>query len=452
MKRKIFNCVFFLLSSTAFCQDTYSYKTYSTVIKNDAIIYKLEYGVNSHGYNGQVRWRFTNYSDITLYDVMINDKKYTLSSGETKGRSGEMMTSTLGPGKSVSSVVNDYVNSGENYGTYSDKNDNQVVDVSVKEPVIRFKIDKKGKSISWEPNGAENAETSKVNNTVSYNSNSKESQKSRISNTIQYYKQESSLVQNQNQTNIDYNQTLKKADESFYSGDYSKALELYNEALKSGGATDKYIKEQIASLNKSGIKMSNTLKQSEKKEIETNMANLYMDSYRESPKKTYPAEKRNSRYNSKEAENIISKYKELLDEYLIAFKKSLSGDDIDMNNLLKKTAQLEEFYNNYLVNDKLFTEEFLDMIGKITESFTEAMTSLAVNISFENENEKRKYIQAKSPFIPAIKSPGSAVVDQNPKQISGGYTTPSNGNTLPANVEAPTGPPGVRAPIKEKKK
>jgi hypothetical protein len=449
MKRITFCWGFFLLSISSFCQTTYSFKLYSTVIRNDAIIYKLEYGVNSKGYDGQVKWRFTNNSDITLYDIMINDKKYTLTSGETKGRLAEMITSVLGPGKSVSSVVNDYVNSAENYGTYSDKNDNPVVDVSVKEPVIRFKTDKKGKSISWEQYGIENNETPKAKNSGSYNANSKESQKSAISNTNQIYKQGS--PQSQNSTSIDYKQTLKKADESFYSGDYLKALELYNEALKAGGGTDKYIKEQIASLNKSGIKISKPLTQSEKKAIETNTANLYTNSYKESPLKTNSSEKRNTKYNSKEAENLISQYKELLDEYLIAFKKSLSGNEIDLNILLEKTSQLEEFYNKYLLNDKLFTEEFLEMIGKITENFTEALLAFAGNISFENENEKRKYIEAKSPFIPAIKAPGAALVDPNPPQNSGGYTSPSNSNTLPASVAPPTGPPGVRPPPKERK-
>jgi hypothetical protein len=43
------------------------------------------------------------------------------------------------------------------------------------------------------------------------------------------------------------------------------------------------------------------------------------------------------------------------------------------------------------------------------------MLSFAGNMSFENEEEKSKYIQARSPFIPAIKTPGAYAVDPNPK-------------------------------------
>lgn len=107
----------------------------------------------SEGYNGRIKWRLTNNTNATLYDLSISDKEYTLASGETVSCLGERITSTLAPGESKT-TQSDAVNTTENYGAWSDKNDNSVVRIKLVTLMITFSLEKYGNRMSWNELGA----------------------------------------------------------------------------------------------------------------------------------------------------------------------------------------------------------------------------------------------------------------------------------------------------------
>lgn len=134
--------------SSAKAQSTVSYTEFARVSKNGAALFVLEYGIKSP-YDGYVRWKFTNNSNKTVYDVSINDKVYTLNDGQTVDRSGEQIASKIEPMDSKTSQP-DAVNSSENTGTYSDKNSNGIKRLTVSRPTVELKTDKDGEKVGWD--------------------------------------------------------------------------------------------------------------------------------------------------------------------------------------------------------------------------------------------------------------------------------------------------------------
>jgi hypothetical protein len=132
-------------------QNKWVYTTYAEVTNKTGTLFTLEYGVMKK-YNGYVKWKITNHTQMTVYDVGIANKEYTLSNGKIVKRSGESLTSTLKPGASKTNI-SDAVNSSENYGAWSDKNDNPVKSIRLKIPMIRFAAEKNGKRYAWSEAG-----------------------------------------------------------------------------------------------------------------------------------------------------------------------------------------------------------------------------------------------------------------------------------------------------------
>lgn len=130
---------------------TIKYTEFARIEKNNGTLFLLECGVRSP-YDGYVRWRFTNKSNITVYDLTLNDKTYTLNNDKTVNRSGEQIASKVEPMDSKTSNA-DAVNSEENTGSFSDKNSNRVKEFSINGPIIKFAKERGGDKFSWEKFG-----------------------------------------------------------------------------------------------------------------------------------------------------------------------------------------------------------------------------------------------------------------------------------------------------------
>ena len=80
MKKLMLIALFIGFNTMLLCaQDGWSYKKYATITNNNQEFFILEYGTNGSNYSKkQVRWRFTNKSDSTLYYVSIAKRNYIL--------------------------------------------------------------------------------------------------------------------------------------------------------------------------------------------------------------------------------------------------------------------------------------------------------------------------------------------------------------------------------------
>ena len=169
MKKLIVLILFVLISVGSFAQ-SWNYRVYKTIEDvNGKIIFKLEYGTKEQ-YDGRAKWRFTNMSSETLTHVSINDKVYDFNNGKI-ARSGESFSnSTVLPNQSIT-TLSDAINPSENYGNWSDKNDNPIVDVSVKKPEISF-MGNGGIIVSWSGTLTKSKKTdSKVSTSKTTNTN-----------------------------------------------------------------------------------------------------------------------------------------------------------------------------------------------------------------------------------------------------------------------------------------
>lgn len=143
--------IYFLLVSTCIFlfepDNPWEYKTYAEVTNKTGVLFTLEYGMKKK-YNGYVKWRITNHTQMTVYDVSIANKEYTLANGKKVSRAAESLTSVLKPNDPKTTMA-DAVNSDENYGNWSDKNNNPVTSVLLKTPMIRFAAEKNGQKYDW---------------------------------------------------------------------------------------------------------------------------------------------------------------------------------------------------------------------------------------------------------------------------------------------------------------
>jgi hypothetical protein len=78
----------------------------------------------------------------------INKKYYLLSDKKNISKLSESMPSILRPGENKSNIA-DAVNTNENYGTWSDKNDNPVIGIKIDKPEIQFALEDNGKKYGW---------------------------------------------------------------------------------------------------------------------------------------------------------------------------------------------------------------------------------------------------------------------------------------------------------------
>jgi len=182
--KKTMILVFFLVFSMlnfAGAQTIWNYTEYKTIYKDGVKQFTLEYGVNQNGYDGKVKWRLTNYTNTIYYNVSINDKRYTLSNSQTREASSETFFygTTFGPGQLLTTT--DAVNSNENYGNWSDKNDNPVTGVKVGYPEIELALEKNGATYPWDNLNAKNSNENSLqsNNQNQNNTNSLSSKKSK---------------------------------------------------------------------------------------------------------------------------------------------------------------------------------------------------------------------------------------------------------------------------------
>lgn len=210
MKKIVYLTLIFLLFFTKGlnAQKNWDYTVYKTITNGGVKLFTLEYGINPKGYNGYVKWRLTNHTNKTIYDVSINDKTYTLSDGRVATQSGESMANTIGPG-GFGTTMPDPVNSSE-YALNSDKNfENPVKSLSVEYPEIKFK-DKDGNEYSWDSFNNQRSNTE--------NSNSNDSENTSVNDD---YKQKRS----------EYLDLIRQGDQAFNNGNWREASNKYYKAM-----------------------------------------------------------------------------------------------------------------------------------------------------------------------------------------------------------------------------
>ncbi|MCK5822869.1 MAG: hypothetical protein KAG95_02635 [Bacteroidales bacterium] len=122
--------------------DYWKWEPYATLnVKNEPLIV-LYYGIRSKGYNGQVKWRLNNLTKRTLYNISINNIKYTLFNNS------KVKISTH-------SFINYYVYAGNNIYTKPDKinsDENKTLKlklINIESPEISFSLSKDGKILDW---------------------------------------------------------------------------------------------------------------------------------------------------------------------------------------------------------------------------------------------------------------------------------------------------------------
>ena len=129
-------------------QSDWDFQEFAKVTKNKEVLFTLEWGTLKDGYNGYVKWRLTNHTAQTIYDIAFEDKVYTLSDGRTTKEWGQRVAGSLAPGASV--VKMDNVNASENTGGLTRRNSNPVKKVEIKEPMLKFAVEKGGERHGWE--------------------------------------------------------------------------------------------------------------------------------------------------------------------------------------------------------------------------------------------------------------------------------------------------------------
>ncbi len=139
--------LFFAFTLSVQAQTSWNYTTYAELKNSSGTLFTIEYGIHPSGYNGRVVWKITNHTNTTLYNVRIARGEYTLSDG----RRVERTTGNIGrmdPGQSkTSSQIS--INTGENYGAWSDQNDNPVIRISLDTPMVLFSTERSGPVHDW---------------------------------------------------------------------------------------------------------------------------------------------------------------------------------------------------------------------------------------------------------------------------------------------------------------
>ncbi len=137
----------FFTSTAAVAATPWDCTKFAEVTNSGGALLSLDACISPKGYNGRIKWGLTNHTNAMIYSVSIADKVYTLSSGRVVKRSGETLSSKIAPGE-TKFTMSDAVNTAEkNY-----KN-NPVIKISLKQPMIKFATEKRGKRTGWESLG-----------------------------------------------------------------------------------------------------------------------------------------------------------------------------------------------------------------------------------------------------------------------------------------------------------
>jgi len=97
-------------------------------------------------YDGRVKWKIQNVSDIILCGLSIGSREYELKSGKIVEFSALRTSNCLTPGN-TKYFEPDIVNVSENTGWWSDRNNNPVVQIKFWGPIIGYELqDKKNES------------------------------------------------------------------------------------------------------------------------------------------------------------------------------------------------------------------------------------------------------------------------------------------------------------------
>ncbi|MFK5985330.1 MAG: hypothetical protein QM479_07880, partial [Pseudomonadota bacterium] len=170
MKMQLKLLFIFFINSSAFAA-SYPCTLFDEVKNSTGVLFTLDVCISS-AYNGRVKWKFTNHTQSTVYNVSIANKIYTLSDSKVVNRSGETIKSKVLSGESTFTIT-DAVNTDENYGNWSDKNDNPVVSVSLGNPSIKFRNTIDGPIVSWDlSSGGSSSENSSSGNPSSESTSS----------------------------------------------------------------------------------------------------------------------------------------------------------------------------------------------------------------------------------------------------------------------------------------
>jgi hypothetical protein len=134
--------VFSCFSSISVAQSYWTYNEYARVTKNGVTMFIVEYGIASKGWDGDVKWKITNLSSVTVYNVFLEDHNITLSGKEPKHCLSQIFKSTLGPGE-TGTTEPDYL-------LTSAKNPPSLEKISFPKSIVTFKTDAKGERVGWE--------------------------------------------------------------------------------------------------------------------------------------------------------------------------------------------------------------------------------------------------------------------------------------------------------------
>ena len=145
--------LFLLLFTSLNAQSGYTFVKYAAISNGSGELFVLEYGYKSSGYNGYIKWRLTNNSTQTVYNVSIGDKVYTMTDGSTISRSGESIANSLSP-VSSKTTMSDAVNSDEHGGFGAVNNPAMISQLRVNRPIIRFSLQRNTSSQDWSNYGS----------------------------------------------------------------------------------------------------------------------------------------------------------------------------------------------------------------------------------------------------------------------------------------------------------
>ena len=147
------SALLFLMSNPLAAKSNWDCTTFAEVVKEGGTMFTLASCISAKGYSGKVKWRLTNHTNQTIYGVSIANKVYTLADKKIVKRSGESLSSKIAPGE-TKSTMSDAVNSNENYASWSDKNKNPVVKITLEQPMIKFAFEKREKKHGWGDGGS----------------------------------------------------------------------------------------------------------------------------------------------------------------------------------------------------------------------------------------------------------------------------------------------------------
>ena len=152
---RIILIVAFLLTqfNTTAQENQWSFEPFAEVVNGSSVLFSIEIGKKSDGYDGNVIWKITNNTNQTVYEPRLARFIYYLQDGDTNNNRPIFWKaqSIIPPGESVFTDVI-HVNT-NNYGGFDDK-ENPIVKVEFDSPILTVKVGENKKEISVKDMGS----------------------------------------------------------------------------------------------------------------------------------------------------------------------------------------------------------------------------------------------------------------------------------------------------------